>query len=48
VIPIKRVEEAIHISLHHSNEKLSASSVIPETDILAASGSRKKGYDCTY
>lgn len=48
VIPIKRVEEAFHISLHHSNEKLSASSVIPETDILAASGSRKKGYDCTY
>jgi predicted ATP-dependent protease len=48
VIPVKRVEEVIQASLFISDEKLSPAAVIQKADVLSASGSGKKGYDCTY
>ncbi|HHY83511.1 MAG TPA: ATP-dependent protease LonB [Clostridiales bacterium] len=48
VVPVKRVEEVIELSLHMTGEKTSPASLAPKTGILAASGTGKKGYDCTY
>jgi len=48
VIPVRRIEEAIEVSLYSAYSKLSSSALIPDADILSASSSNKKGYDCTY
>mgnify|MGYP000877781771 FL=1 len=48
VIPVKRVEEVIRLSLYPSEEKSSPTSMMPGSELLTASGSRKKGFDCTY
>ncbi len=48
VIPVKRVEEIIQLSLYQSEERSNLASLVPESELLTASGSTKKGYDCTY
>lgn len=48
VIAVKRVEEVIQASLYSNDEASSPAAVIPETGVLSASSSRKKGYDCTF
>lgn len=48
VIPVKRVEEVIQLSMSPSEEKTAPVSIVPDSELLTASGSGKKGLDCTY
>jgi len=48
VLPVSRVEEVIRLSMYPSGGKGSLPSVQTGAELLTASGSRKKGFDCTY
>mgnify|MGYP000853784523 FL=1 len=48
VLPVSRVEEVIRLSLYPAGGKGSLPSVQAGSELLTASGSGKKGFDCTY
>lgn len=48
VIPVKHIEEVIKASLVPTDKKPLPNTVMADADILSASSSSKKGYDCTY
>jgi len=48
VLPVSRVEEVIRLSLYPTGGEGSLPSVQAGSELLTASGSGKKGFDCTY
>ena len=48
VIPVKTLKEVIAHSFNSLEETITTTKVTPESCVLSASGSAKKGYDCTY
>ncbi len=48
IIPVRTVKDVIDLSFNLPDEESVTAKVASETSVLIASGSSKKGYDCTY